>query len=98
MALSVSEYSALRAERVSLPNTSFSKRDYAGSESPPILHRKEALIDPFHPASEQFAELTRAEEARGLLSRTDIGHKKGWEGALQKARVRIEGHSIIALN
>jgi len=84
--------------RVYLPTISFSKRDYTGSENPPILHRKETFIDPLHPAFATFAELTRAEEECGLLSRTDIGHRRGWEEALQEARVRVEGHSIVRLD
>lgn len=81
--------------RVYLPTTSFSMRDYVGSENPPILHRKETFIDPLDPSFGTFAELTRTEEERGLLSRTDIGHKNGWEEALRDAGVRVEGHSLV---
>ena len=84
--------------RAYLPTISFTIRNYTGSENPPILHRKEAFIDPLHPSFGMFAELTHAEEECGLLSRTDIGHRKGWEEALQAAQVRIEGHSIVRLD
>jgi DNA phosphorothioation-associated putative methyltransferase len=84
--------------RVYLPTISFSMRDYRDSQNPPILHRKETLVDPLHPAFGVFAGLSRAEEDCGLLSRSDIGHRRGWQEALREVRVRIDGHSVVRMD
>ena len=39
--------------------------DYSHSQNPPILHRKETLLDPAHPLIPQFSALTEAEEKAG---------------------------------
>lgn len=49
------------------------------SENPSIYHRKELFVHPTHPLREAFAELTRQEEALGLLGHADIGRRRGWE-------------------
>jgi len=59
--------------KVYLPKASHSFRDYADSTNPPILHRKEAFLDEFHPQYRQLVYLSEKEQALGLLSRPDIG-------------------------
>ena len=44
--------------------------DYRTRANPPILHRKETFLPPDHPLHEKFANLTRQEEAAGLLEDT----------------------------
>ncbi len=81
--------------RVFLPKATYSVRNYNDSSNPPILHRKEAFIDPLHPRYAEFAALSLKEEERGLLSRTDIGTRNGWAAALAEAHLRVQGHSLV---
>ena len=60
------------------PRASYAIRDYSSSENPPILHRKESFVDPLYQRYAAFAELTRQEEDRGLLSQPEIGFKREW--------------------
>jgi DNA phosphorothioation-associated putative methyltransferase len=72
-------------------------RDYSTSENPPILHRKETFVTPDYPLYEQFAKLTRDQEALGLLANSrGIGTKRGWEERLQAYGVKIQGHNIVS--
>jgi len=72
------------------------QRDYSTSNNPPILHRKETFITPDYPKYQEFAELTRQEEAIALLQDTStIGTRNGWQQRLQELNVKIEGHQVI---
>jgi len=81
--------------RVYLPRTEYSIRDYSSSANPPILHRKETLVDPLHESYRVFCDLSAQEEELGLLSRSDIGRKQEWLTALAEKGVNIEGHKIV---
>jgi hypothetical protein len=52
----------LQSIRVHLPSASYAIRDYSSSDNPPILHRKEAFVDPLYRYFIDFAALTRQEE------------------------------------
>lgn len=62
---------------------------FAGRKSPPILHRKEALVDQRHPQYDAWKMLTRHEEQAGLLSQPGIGTKLAWERKLAEAGYTI---------
>jgi DNA phosphorothioation-associated putative methyltransferase len=81
--------------RVFLPTASYGIKNFSDSDNPPILHRKETFVDAFHPRYAEFAELSAQEEALGLLGRTDIGTRKGWQAALQEKGLQLVGHSVI---
>lgn len=81
--------------RIYLPRTEYSIHDYSTSANPPILHRKEALVDPLHASYRVFCDLSAQEESLGLLSRPDIGRKQEWLSALAEKGISIEGHKII---
>ena len=69
---------------------------YRDSLNPPILHRKELMLAPDHPRSDEFAALTTAEEQAGLYSNTAvIGFRINWERLLAAHGLAIEGHSLI---
>ena len=71
-------------------------RDYSDSENPPILHRKETFVTPEYPLYKEFAALTRAQVALGLLNHPrGIGTKLGWEQRLQVFGVEVQGHCLI---
>lgn len=80
--------------RVYLPRAEYSIRDYSDSSSPPILHRKEALLDPLHQSYKMFSELSRQEDELGLLSRNDIGTRQGWLALLAEKGITIDRHRI----
>lgn len=80
--------------RVYLPRAEYSIRDYSNSPNPPILHRKEMLIDPLHPSYRTFCELSRHEEELGLLSRNDIGTREAWLAVLAENGVVVEGYRV----
>ncbi len=88
---------ALQASiQVDLQSNEVSYRNYSNSENPPVLHRKEAFVAPDYPLYEQFAELTRNEEALGLLDNSNvIGTRQGWLQRLEKNKVEIQGHLLI---
>jgi hypothetical protein len=68
---------------------------YIGNHNPPILHRKETFLPACHPRYEEFASLTRSEEAAGLYEQTaTIGFKLNWERLLATKRFRIVGHTL----
>jgi DNA phosphorothioation-associated putative methyltransferase len=81
--------------RVFLPTSIFSIRDYSNSLNPPILHRKESLLDPLHLRYAEFAALSAQEEGFNLLSRFDIGTRNGWQAVLKLNGLKIIGHSLV---
>jgi DNA phosphorothioation-associated putative methyltransferase len=88
---------ALQASiQVDLETLAVGFRDYSDSENPPILHRKETFVTPEYPLYAEFAALTRAQVALGLLNHPQgIGTKLGWEQRLQVYGVEIQGHRLI---
>lgn len=71
-------------------------RDYSTYTNTPILHRKETFVNSTYPLYQQFVHLTQAEEALGLLKKTNtIGTRKGWEERLRARNVEIHGHQLI---
>lgn len=78
-----------------LPHADYSFRDFSLAENPPILHRKDALVDETYPLHRKFAALTRQEEKRALLSRPDIGRRKDWARILRQAGLEVRGHRLF---
>lgn len=69
-------------------------RNFANSDNPPILHRKEAFLPPTHSDRKKYEGLTRQEERAGLLDRSDIGTRNGWNQALAEAGYQLHGHQL----
>jgi hypothetical protein len=82
--------------RVFLPAASYAIKNFTESDNPPVLHRKETIVDVFHPRYAEFAELSAQEEALGLLGRPDIGTRNGWEAALLEKDVQLIGHALVS--
>ncbi|MGY5450536.1 DNA phosphorothioation-associated putative methyltransferase [Agarivorans sp. MS3-6] len=52
---------------------------YSETDNPPILHRKETMIDPNHPEFENFKMITQEGETAGLYENSRlIGFKSSW--------------------
>jgi DNA phosphorothioation-associated putative methyltransferase len=86
----------LRSVKLSLRTRELACYDYADSENPPVLHRKEAFLRADDPRYEKFARLTQQEEEKGLLAETaSIGTRDGWEARLREAGYRLRGHRLV---
>jgi DNA phosphorothioation-associated putative methyltransferase len=71
-------------------------RRFVGQPNPPVLHRKECFVADDHPRRETFARLTGAEEAAGLLDKTDrIGLRHGWHAVLAEHGLSLKGHRLV---
>ena len=81
---------------VDLATGKIKRYDYSVSVNPPILHRKETLLEPNHPLIPKFQTLTKAEEAEGLFENTSIiGFKKNWQRLLAAKGLSYRGHKLI---
>ncbi len=81
---------------VDLRSRSVRYRDYASAGNPPILHRKETLLQAGHALRERFARLTAQEERHGLLTESEsIGTYAGWQAALHRAGLEVHGHRLL---
>jgi DNA phosphorothioation-associated putative methyltransferase len=80
---------------VDLQRSVQTRRSYLESLNPPILHRKELLLPPDHPARPQFQSLTRSLEVLGVFdSATPIGFRRQWSELLANAGYTVEGHTL----
>jgi DNA phosphorothioation-associated putative methyltransferase len=86
----------LHGLRVYLPRAEYSIRDYSSSLNPPILHRKETLVDSLYPNYSMFCQLTEQEVELGLLSRADIGNRNAWATLLRENGLGINGHKLYS--
>ena len=86
----------LRSVKLSLRTRELDCQDYSASDSPPILHRKEAFLLPDHPSRERFARLTRQEEHYGLLDdASGIGTRAAWQRRLDTLGFAVRGHRLV---
>lgn len=66
-------------------------RTYGDSLNPPILHRKELLVQTAHPARERWANLTATAETLGLFDdTTTIGFRLNWSRLIES-----KGYALI---
>jgi DNA phosphorothioation-associated putative methyltransferase len=72
-------------------------RDFRNSANPPILHRKETLLNPDHPLYQKFARLTAQEEKADLLGVPGIGRRDAWNKLLQEEGWRLAGHRLLKI-
>ena len=83
---------------VDLGNGRLRVRSYGKRGNPPILHRKELLLPEAHRNRKRFARLTSELTARGLLpSGPGLGFWRQWQQHLQRAGVRLEGHTLVEI-
>jgi DNA phosphorothioation-associated putative methyltransferase len=81
---------------VDLRSRSVHYRDYAQSENPPILHRKETFVPPDYVLRDRFACLSAQEERHGLLDDTEtIGFREHWSALLSARRLVVRGHRLV---
>ncbi len=81
---------------IDLQDMTIKKIQYQNSKNPPILHRKETLLDPTDPLIPEYRKLTKQAENEGLFeNKRIIGFKSGWDKILKKKGLIVQGHSII---
>jgi DNA phosphorothioation-associated putative methyltransferase len=86
----------LRSIKLNLRSREIESLDYAGSATPPILHRKGTFLPPDHPLRAKFERLTREEERAGLLDETaTIGTRSGWSDRLSSMGYALRGHRLV---
>jgi DNA phosphorothioation-associated putative methyltransferase len=86
----------LRCVRLNLRTRQIECYDYAGSASPPVLHRKESFLHAEHPLREKFARLTAQEEKHGLLDDpSGIGTREAWARRLAERGFALKGHRLV---
>lgn len=83
-----------RDTTVNLENSVVRDTDYAQRDSPPVLLRKEELLDPRHPRYRKFAALTKEEEKRGLLGEANTMPRRQWEELLVEKGLVVEDHEV----
>ncbi|MBT4129403.1 MAG: DNA phosphorothioation-associated putative methyltransferase [Candidatus Marinimicrobia bacterium] len=83
---------------INIESQDFVLRDFSNSINPPILHRKELLLDPAHNYYEKYYRLTKACEEIGLFDNpTKIGFQKQWLRLIYDAGYQLDGHDLIPL-
>jgi DNA phosphorothioation-associated putative methyltransferase len=81
--------------RVYLPRAEYTIRNYSDSANPPLLHRKDLLVDALHPLYPEFRDLSEEEERLGLLRSATIGTRAGWSAVLAANGVAINDHRLV---
>jgi DNA phosphorothioation-associated putative methyltransferase len=88
----------LRSIRVNLRTRQIDSTDYAHSNNPPVLHRKETFLPSDHHLKAKFSRLTEQEEKQRLLEDTSrIGTLEGWNCRLQERGFALNGHRLVRL-
>ena len=83
-----------KSYQIHLSDLTFKSRNHS-DKNPPVLHRKELLIDPSHHNYEVFGNLTKELEKFGAFKNiTKLGTKLRWEEELQKLGIIVQGHEI----
>ena len=81
---------------IDLQTSTWKKIQYKNSKNPPILHRKETLLDPSDPLIPEYKKLTTQAENEGLFeNKRIIGFKSNWEKILKEKRLIVVDHHIV---
>jgi DNA phosphorothioation-associated putative methyltransferase len=79
-----------------LDQETFRFRTYKESFNPPVLHRKELLLDPKHADRKRFSDLTKEAETIGLFDDSSrIGFIQEWEALLRNQGYQVIGHELV---
>lgn len=74
-------------------------RTYRNSLNPPILHRKELLVDLKHSKHQEWSAITKEAESIGLFENTrTIGFKKNWELLIFEKGYELRENNFISRN
>ena len=88
----------LSSRFIDLETEKVKARHYSKS-NPPVLHRKELLVESSFPGYPFFRSLTQELEELGAFENiVDLGTKQRWEQALRELGIEIHGHQIVPIN
>ena len=88
----------MRSIKLNLRTREIESTDYAASENPPVLHRKETFLLADDPRRPKFDRLTCQEERAGLLDDTaTIGTRAGWADRLHERGYALRGHRLVRI-
>ena len=83
---------------VNIIDESVRVRTYNFKGNPPILHKKELLLDPTHFQRGMFELLTRQLESRNIKpNKPGLGFKKQWDAYMGIMGVSVENHQLSDL-
>lgn len=78
--------------QIDLDDLTFKSRQHSNT-NPPLLHRKELLIDPNHYNFRKFYEFTKVLEKLGAFENVNkLGTKLRWEAELSRLSISIKNH------
>ena len=81
-----------KSYQVNLKKLTFKSRNHSKT-NPPVLHRKELLIDPAHSDYQKFESLTKTLEKFGAFKNiTKLGTKLRWEDELNRLEIIVKDH------
>jgi len=73
-------------------------RNYVDTLNPPILHRKELLVEKKHPNRAQWQALTEVAESLGLFDNTrSIGFRLNWLRTIADKGYRLDGSTFLPI-
>lgn len=76
----------------------FTTRNYLNSLNPPILHRKELLVDTSHTNYDKWADVTNVATELGLFdTNVPIGFKQNWEKLIESKGYRLTGSDFVPI-
>lgn len=81
---------------ITLDTLHISYQDYQEEDNPPIIHRKDSLVESNYPNYDKFCKLTRQEEDWGVLSNlSKISRLKGWLNCLEENGANLQGYRLV---
>lgn len=87
-----------RSWKVNIERERSSLRSYSDSFNPPVLHRKELLLEDSNPNRPAFKHLTNELEALGFFEDpVRIGFKVQWERLLRERGFRLVAHQLVPI-
>lgn len=87
----------MKSAKLDLESGRISEIDYSNRTNPPILHRKELLIDGDDPRQAAFRAITAVAEESGLFVKSNaIGTREAWLKLLQGAGLKIDGPNLVS--
>ena len=73
-------------------------RSYKTSLNPPILHRKELLVDAKHPLINEWKSITETAESLGLFDNSNaIGFKLNWIKKIESSGYKIKNNQFLPI-
>ena len=84
-----------KSTSIDISNESVRVRRYDPDGNPPILHKKELLLDLAHPRRRKFELFSEQLEIRNIKpNKPGLGFKKQWEAYLVIMRVDVQNHQL----